>query len=166
MSDELLYAARVGFASLDVGPSTQERALQAMALWLDDPRFVAYRAQVVGLIEAERWTTLLDSFYQTLPFGTGGRRGPVGIGPNRFNPWTFATSIQGHAEWLRAQNPDAPLMVVIGYDVRQFHDVNGQLLPDLHTPVTGIRSRDFAEIAAEIYAAHEITAVLPPPEPC
>ena len=164
MSDELLYAARVGFASLDVGPSTQERALQAMALWLDDPRFVAYRAQVVGLIEAERWTTLLDSFYQTLPFGTGGRRGPVGIGPNRFNPWTFATSIQGHAEWLRAQNPDAPLMVVIGYDVRQFHDVNGQLLPDLHTPVTGIRSRDFAEIAAEIYAAHEITAVLPPPE--
>ena len=94
MSDELLYAARVGFASLDVGPSTQERALQAMALWLDDPRFVAYCAQVVGLIEAERWTTLLDSFYQTLPFGTGGRRGQVGIGPNRFNPWTFATSIQ------------------------------------------------------------------------
>lgn len=133
-----------------------------MGLWLDDPRFIAYRAQLVGLIVAERWTTLLDSFYQTLPFGTGGRRGPVGIGPNRFNPWTFATSIQGHAEWLRAANPEGPLLVVIGYDVRQFSDINAHLIPDTHTPVTGIRSRDFAEIAAEVYAAHEITAILPP----
>ena len=133
-----------------------------MGVWLEDPRFVAYRAQLVALIAAERWTTLLDSFYQTLPFGTGGRRGPVGIGPNRFNPWTFATSIQGHAEWLRAARPEEPLMVVIGYDVRQFFDLNGQLIPDIHTPVTGIRSRDFAEVAAEVYAAHEITAVLPP----
>ena len=162
MPDELLDSARVGFASLDVGPSTQERALRAISLWLDDARFIAYRAQLVALIVDERWTTLLDSFYQTLPFGTGGRRGPVGIGPNRFNPWTFATSIQGHAEWLRAANPDGPLMVVIGYDVRQFSDINAQLIPDIHTPVTGIRSRDFAEIAAEVYAAHEITAVLPP----
>ena len=152
MPDELLDSVRVGFASLDVGPSTQERALRAIGLWLDDARFIAYRAQLVALIVDERWTTLLDSFYQTLPFGTGGRRGPVGIGPNRFNPWTFATSIQGHAEWLRAANPDGPLMVVIGYDVRQFSDINAQLIPDIHTPVTGIRSRDFAEIAAEVYA--------------
>lgn len=164
MSDELLDAARVGFASLDVGPSTQERALQAMGLWLEDTRFIAYRAQLVGLIEAERWTTLLDSFYQTLPFGTGGRRGPVGIGPNRFNPWTFTTSIQGHAEWLRAAHPEGMLMVVIGYDVRQFLDVDAQLISDTHTPVTGIRSRDFAEIAAEVYAAHDIIAILPPPD--
>jgi phosphoglucomutase len=162
--DELLDVARVGFASMAVGPSTQERALEAIGLWLEDPRFVAYRAQLVALIEASRWTTLIDSFYRTLPFGTGGRRGPVGIGPNRFNPWTFATSVQGHAVWLRASEPEGPLMVVIGYDVRQFLDVNGQLVADINTPVSSIRSRDFAEIAAEIYAAHEITAVLPEPE--
>ncbi len=153
--------ARVGFASLSVGPSTQESALRALQRWLEDPRFLPYRAQIVALIEAGRWEGLVDSFCRELPFGTGGRRGRVGIGPNRFNPWTFSTSVQGHAEWLRRTHPDGPLMMVIGYDVRRFMDLSQQLVPSISTPIDGITSRNFAEIAAEIYAAHEITAVLP-----
>ena len=41
------------------------------------------------------------SFYQVLPFGTGGRRGAVGIGPNRMNLWTLGASVQGHCEYLK-----------------------------------------------------------------
>jgi len=160
-TNELLDSARVGFAGLTVVPSTQERALSHMEMWLDDPRFIPYRAQIVALIQAEHWTALLDSFYRVLPFGTGGRRGRVGIGPNRFNPWTFSASIEGHARWLTTTFPDASNTIVIGYDVRKFSDHAEALIPGAPTPVSGIRSRDFAEIAAEIYAAHEITVFIP-----
>jgi phosphoglucomutase len=130
--------------------------------WLTDSRFDAYRSQILAQIEEERWSTLVDSFYRTLPFGTGGRRGTVGIGPNRFNPWTLATSIQGHAAWLRTQLGDQPLSVVIGYDVRRFDDLSRNLVAHATTPVRGITSRHFAEIATEVYAAHDITVYLPP----
>ena len=163
-TSELLDAARVGFAGLDVAPSTQESALTQIKVWLDDPRFIPYRAQLIALAQAERWSTLLDSFYRVLPFGTGGRRGRVGIGPNRFNPWTFATSIEGHARWLVSTHPNEPIAVVIGYDVREFKDHAEVFVDGIQTPVTGIRSSDFGEIAAEIYSAHEITVFMPPPD--
>ena len=44
--------------------------------------FAPYRAQIEWQIAAGKWADLLDAFYQVLPFGTGGRRGAVGIGPN------------------------------------------------------------------------------------
>ena len=160
-SAEILDRARVGFAGLDVAPSTQLAAIEAIELWLEDPRFAAYRSQLVSLSMNARWDTLIDSFYQTLPFGTGGRRGPVGVGPNRFNPWTFSTSIEGHARWLRDTRGEDALLVVIGYDVRCFQDISGSLESAAPTPVSQIRSRDFAEIAAEVYTAHEIRVVLP-----
>ena len=160
-TSDLLDSARVGFAGLDVAPSTQELALSHLGLWLSDPRFVPYQAQIVALAESNRWITLLDSFYRVLPFGTGGRRGKVGVGPNRFNPWTFSTSVEGHARWLKASQNQGSLSVVIGYDVRRFMDFSESLVPEVPSPVTGVSSRDFAEIAAEIYAAHEITVFMP-----
>jgi phosphoglucomutase len=161
-TDALLDAARVGLAGLDVAPSVQENSIGSIRTWLSDPQFSSYRAQLVALIQGARWTTLLDSFYRTLPFGTGGRRGRVGIGPNRFNPWTLGTSVQGHAAWLRARHGEVPLSVVIGYDVRVFSDLDGALIPEARSPVSGVSSREFAELAAEIYAANEITVYLPP----
>jgi len=158
----LMDAARVGFASLDVAPSTQEKALDNLSTWLDDPRFVTYHAQIMAMIERQKWSTLIDCFYRVLPFGTGGRRGRVGIGPNSFNPWTLSTSIQGHANWLRHARGDEGLSVVIGYDVRQFSDIGGALEAGIASPVDGITSRNFAEIAAEIYAAQDITVYVPP----
>jgi len=160
-SATLLDAVRVGFASLSVSPSLQEQAIQHLQAWVDEPRFIVYRAQIVSMVERKRWPDLLDGFYRVLPFGTGGRRGRVGIGPNCFNPWTLSTSIQGHAEWLKQSRGESGLSVVIGYDVRQFSDINGTLEPGIPTPINGITSRNFAEIAAEIYAAHEITVYLP-----
>jgi phosphoglucomutase len=158
----ILDAARVGFASLKVSPSTQELALSHLGIWLEDPRFIMYNAQIVAMVNQQRWLTLIDCFYRVLPFGTGGRRGRVGIGPNCFNPWTLSTSIQGHAMWLRQSRGEGGLSVVIGYDVRQFSDIGRVLESGIHSPVDGITSRNFAEIAAEIYAAQDITVYLPP----
>ena len=98
---ELLASAAAGFAALLVPRSLQEAALENLRRWMTEPPFGAYRYQIHALAHLHRWDLLLDSFYQVLPFGTGGRRGPVGIGPNRFNPWTLASSVQGHAAWLR-----------------------------------------------------------------
>ena len=96
-----------------------------------------------------------------LPFGTGGRRGPVGIGTNRFNPFTLASSVQGHAEFLRRYEPGDAHSVVVVYDVRVFHDLREVYNPDLPNPVAGVSSRDFARIAAEVYAAMGVRVFFP-----
>ncbi|RME27059.1 MAG: phospho-sugar mutase [Deltaproteobacteria bacterium] len=157
-----LDAARTAFASLSVPESARTDALANLQRWLTDPAFSSYRAQIMALVDHQRWAVLLDSFYQVLPFGTGGRRGTVGVGPNRFNPWTLGSSVQGHARWLRRTFGDRRLSVVVSYDVRVFQDARGQLVSGVANPVLGLSSRDFAEIAAEVYAAADIEVHLPP----
>ena len=161
MNDYQRRAER-GFAGLQVAEPLKHNALRALKHWLDDDALAPYRAQLHGLIDAECWSLLLDSFYRVLPFGTGGRRGPVGIGPNRFNPWTLASSVQGHVAYLRERHPGAPLSVVIAYDVRVFQDLRGLYDPDLPNPLLGMTSRDFARVAAGVYAAHGIAVHVPP----
>jgi len=157
-----LDRARGGFASLDVAPETAASAMQALEQWLTDRTFRSYRAQIGALIEAGKWSVLLDSFYRVLPFGTGGRRGRVGVGPNRFNPYTLGASVQGHATFLRKRLGEGAHTVVVACDVREFHDLRGELVPDVANPVLGLTSRDFAHIAAEVYAAAGFSVVLPP----
>ena len=71
---DILDAARVGFAGLDAPPSAQETAIENLAVWLTEPRFTAYRSQIIALVERAQFRPLLDGFYRTLPFGTGARR--------------------------------------------------------------------------------------------
>jgi len=160
--NDLLRRAEQGFAGLQVDQALKRNALEALKDWLDDDALAPYRAQLRRLIDTERWSLLLDSFYRVLPFGTGGRRGPVGIGPNRFNPWTLASSVQGHVAYLRERHPGAPLSVVIAYDVRVFQDLRGLYDPDLPNPLLGMTSRDFARVAAGVYAAHGIAVHMLP----
>src|SRR3954454_14410037 len=113
----LLDQAADGLRSVAADPATTERAIAALGQWLTDSQFAAYRPQLEWLITEKKWSLLLDSFYQVLPFGTGGRRGHVGVGPNRMNPWTIGASVQGHCEYLKEKFPGvAPLRVVIAYD--------------------------------------------------
>jgi phosphoglucomutase len=160
--DALLAAAAEGFATLAVPQAARDAALRNLQQWMTEPPFRAYQHQIHALIEARRWDRLLDAFYQVLPFGTGGRRGPVGVGPNRFNPWTLGASVQGHAAWLRKVRGEGPLKVVLACDVRCFEDLRGELVEGVPDPVRGTTSRDFARIAAEVYAAAGISVVLPP----
>ena len=154
--------AELGFAGLQVPESLRQDALRDLSFWLTEDALSPYREQLHWLIDMERWSLLLDSFYRVLPFGTGGRRGAVGIGPNRFNPWTLASSVQGHVAYLLERHHEATLSVVVAYDVRAFQDLRGLYNPDLPNPLVGMTSRDFARVAAGVYAAHGVRVHMPP----
>ena len=83
-----LSQATDGIERLPMDAEVKRRALTALRPWLEDEAFAAYRPQLESLLRKGRFESLVDMFWQVIPFGTGGRRGPVGIGPNRFNPWT------------------------------------------------------------------------------
>ena len=116
-------------------------------------------------LEAGHLALVFDAFRQVLPLGTGGRRGPVGYGPNRMNPSTVAMTVQGHSNYLRAVFPDKALSVVVANDVRVFLDHAGvyAFLGRPH-PLLGLSSRALARLACEIYAANGIVSYLAAPE--
>src|SRR5262245_15387127 len=154
---DLLAQAAEGFRGVEVAPEVKEQALKYLKQWLTDPTFATYRPQTEWLIATRQWAGLVDRFYQILPFGTGGRRGAVGIGPNRMNLWTVGASVQGHCAYLKQSFQKlARLDVVVAYDVRCFKDKNRRYNPELPNPVLGLSSRDLATAAASIYAANGI----------
>ena len=108
---------------------------------------------------------VFDAFWQLLPFGTGGRRGRVGYGPNRVNETTVAMTVQGHCNYLRRELPNADLRVVIANDVREFRDLAGvyTFLGEDH-PLVGVSSRSLGKLACSIYAGNGITAYFEEPE--
>jgi phosphoglucomutase len=162
---ELLDNAAEGFRGIEADAALKEQALKYLRQWLTEPEFASYRPQLHWLIESKQWPGLLDRFYQILPFGTGGRRGAVGIGPNRMNAWTLRASVQGHCEYLKENFSGVEtLRVAIAYDVRQFEDQRRQYNPDLPNPVLHLSSRDLAQHAACVYVANGIHVHILPPD--
>jgi phosphoglucomutase/phosphomannomutase len=160
---DFLAQAIEGIHTVPAEPRLKEQAAKFLRQWLAQPDFAAYRPQLEWLIREKLWAGLLDRFYQILPFGTGGRRGPVGVGPNRMNLWTLGASVQGHCEYLRERFPGVePLHVAVAYDVRQFEDKRGQYNKDLPNPALHLSSRHFADYAAGVYAANGIHVHIPP----
>jgi phosphoglucomutase len=155
--EALLEKAKKGFATLEVSEKYIQSTLGHLKSWLTDGMFKGYVAQIAYLLEAEKWDFLLDSFYQVIPFGTGGRRGLVGIGPNRINIWTIQASAQGHSQYLIQQFGDEAKQrgVVLTFDVRKYiqKGVYDDLLPN---PVMGLDGKQLAEAAATVYAANGI----------
>jgi phosphoglucomutase len=150
-----LSIVHAALTRLAVDPAQAEAAGANIERWLTDPTFDLYRPLLVSMIEGERWDALLDSFYRVLPFGTGGRRGPVGLGPNRMNPWSVGTSVQGNVDFLRDRwGADADLSVVIAADVRLFRDLRGVFPTDVPNPLLDMTSVDLAREAAAIYVAN------------
>jgi len=100
--------------------------------WLTIDRFNDYRHALLDLIEIAANNTdiadeLYDSFYRVMPFGTGGRRSKVGIGPNRMNAYIAAMTAQGDAEFIidgqtEKMTPVSSEDFFLGaWDVRAFH---------------------------------------------
>lgn len=87
--------------------------------------------------------TLIESFYTSLSFGTGGLRAIMGIGPNRMNIYTLSHIVQGFANYLNLQPKaeNGSHRVLIGYDSRN-------------------NSRLFAEETAKILAVNGIQAYI------
>lgn len=157
----LLTKAKAGFDTIKVGNSYKDTALTNLEVWLTNPDYQNYQAQIKHLIESEHWDYLLDCFYQVIPFGTGGRRGEVGIGPNRINPWTIQASAQGHSQYLIKQYGDAAKKrgIVLAYDVRQFFS-NKYFNDSLENPVRNLNCKDLALAAASVYTANGIKVFL------
>ena len=149
--------AKDGFNTLDVSQKYIDSALKWLDVWLTDQAFSEYVGQIQYLIENGRWDFLLDAFYQVIPFGTGGRRGLVGIGPNRINTWTIQASAQGHSQYLfkmfgeEAQKKG----VVLTYDVRKYTQ-KGIYDDSAPNPVMDLDGKKLAIAAAEVYAANHI----------
>jgi phosphoglucomutase/phosphomannomutase len=157
----LIEKAKKGFERLDLPANFKTDALDRLEIWLTVEMFAAYVPQINHLIASGRWEFLLDSFYQVIPFGTGGRRGLVGVGPNRINPWTIQASAQGHSQYLgKAHGESAGQRgVVLAYDVRQFSDT-GIYDPGRPNPVKDLTGRQLAEAAARVYTANGIKVYL------
>ena len=155
-----LEAARKGFSQLDFDSLIKARALEALEPWLTEERFAAYRPQLESLIDRGEFEVLFDAFWQVIPFGTGGRRGAVGIGTNRFNSWTLLTSVQGHADTLKEAYPGEDVVVVVAFDVRLYLDLRGVYDAALPNPLIDMSSADFAAEAAGVYAANGIRVLI------
>jgi phosphoglucomutase len=155
--EDLLTKAENGFGSLKVSQKYVASALKWIKIWLTDEAYNDYAAQIAHLIKTGNWNVLLDSFYQVIPFGTGGRRGLVGVGPNRINTWTIQASAQGHSQYLIRQYGEAAKQrgVVLTFDVRKYTQ-KGIYDNSLPNPVLNLDGLRLATAAAEVYAANDI----------
>jgi len=155
---------REAFSQIQVGDALKEKALNNLARWLCEDAFADARQQLDSLIEEEKYNLLFDAFFQEIPFGTGGRRGPVGFGTNRINPFTISTSIEGHSQFLKKRFAKVPSpAVVVAFDVRVFKDLRAAYDRGRPNPLLGMTSKDFATIAASVYAANGIRVWMPDP---
>ena len=76
-----------------------EKVLAVAEQWTKEPFDADTRAAVKSMIDADDKTELIDSFYRTLEFGTGGLRGIMGPGTNRVNQYVVAQATQGYANY-------------------------------------------------------------------
>nr|WTA70809.1 hypothetical protein OHB51_17320 [Micromonospora sp. NBC_00855] len=136
-----------------------------VADWTSARIFGAEPAAAARLVAEAGGDVVYDHFWRPLPLGTGGRRGPVGFGPNRINRATVAQTVQGHCDYLRATGPSRRLSVVVANDVRVFHDLAGayRFLGD-DNPLLGLSSRSLARLCCEVYAGNGIVAHLVEPD--
>lgn len=109
------------------------QCMQVAAQWANDPVFDAdTRAAVSKMMDDEDKSLLVDSFYQTLEFGTGGLRGVMGPGTNRMNIYTVGTATQGLANYLKKNFADRErISIVVGVDCRNNSDVFAERVADI-----------------------------------
>lgn len=118
-----------------------ERTAQS---WLASPLYDETTKQgVKALLDNPDKTELIDAFYRTLEFGTGGLRGIMGPGTNRMNIYTVGAATQGLANYLHKtfDGKVEQISVAVGYDCRN-------------------NSQVFAQTAANIFTANNIKVYL------
>ncbi len=111
--------------------------------WLSSPVYDEQtKAEVKALLDAADKTALVDAFYQSLEFGTGGLRGIMGAGTNRMNRYIVGAATQGFANYInKAFAGKKDTAVVVGHDCRN-------------------HGREFAETVANIFSANGIKVYL------
>jgi phosphoglucomutase len=145
-------------------PSGGPAAAETLRSWLNAAQPFVPAGELARFAERAPAGLIVDSFRCDIPFGTGGRRGRVGIGPNRINPRTLALTVAGHCEFLRKTTDSDDLLVVVANDTRVFSDIN-----ELHTfmgadwSLLGTSSRSLALLACQLYAVYGVETVMTAP---
>ena len=111
--------------------------------WLSSPHYDEQtKAEIREMLDNDDKTALVDAFYQSLEFGTGGLRGIMGAGTNRMNKYIVGMATQGFANYMLKAFPGrTDLSVVVCHDCRN----NGRM---------------FAETVANIFSANGIKVYL------
>jgi len=109
-------------------------------LWLSG-NFDSGTKEQLTKLQNENPSEVADAFYRNLEFGTGGLRGIMGVGTNRMNKYTVGMATQGFANYLSKNFTNQEISVAIAHDSRN-------------------NSRQFAEIAANVFAANGIKVFL------
>jgi phosphoglucomutase len=113
-----------------------------MRRWLTEPQYAAYAKPIGALVEADRFDELDRLFWEVVPFGTGGRRGPMAeFGSATINPRTIAESAHGLVTYYQSQSGRTDGKAVVACDTRN-------------------RSIEFARLAATTFAAHGMQVFL------
>ena len=116
---------------------------QNLLRWLSEPYYASYRERLTELIKQSAFRELNGLFWERIPFGTGGRRGPMSdFGSATINARTIAESACGLAVYVAQANASTnrldaarKLRAVVARDTRH-------------------RSTEFARLTASILAAH------------
>lgn len=119
-----------------------ETAYENVRKWLTNDEYRDYHEDIISLVHDGNFTELENNFHTFIPFGTGGRRGTCGVGPNRINTRTIGESAQGLAAYISQFGEDAKKRgVVIAYDTRN-------------------TSKEFAEFTAKVLTGNRIKTYL------
>jgi len=119
-------------------------ASQNLSRWLTESYYAQYRQPIIDLIRKSDFAALNRLFWERIPFGTGGRRGPMSdFGSATINARTIAESAQGLAIYVTqiahsagsVKDQTTPLRAVIARDTRH-------------------RSTEFARLTASILTAN------------
>jgi len=102
--------------------------------WLQGNIDEESKKQIRYLLENDE-KELIESFYKTLEFGTGGLRGIMGVGTNRMNIYTVGMATQGLCNYIKKVFSNKKIKAAIAHDCRN-------------------NSRLFAETTAKIFTAN------------
>ncbi|MFO0917185.1 MAG: phospho-sugar mutase [Planctomycetaceae bacterium] len=123
-----------------VQTAVSEKRLSAAAAgnlepWLNEPAYAASQPRLLELIQRGQFPELERLFWEKIPFGTGGRRGPMAdLGSATINARTIAESAYGLGVYVKETAAGRPLRAVIACDTRN-------------------RSQEFARVSATVLAA-------------
>lgn len=99
--------------------------------WLNGNYDQETKAEIKTLLDKNATTELVDAFYRSLAFGTGGLRGIMGAGSNRINKYTVGTATQGLANYLNKKYPNQKISVAIAHDSRNNSDYFAKITADV-----------------------------------
>ena len=126
---------------------------ETLVRWLTDAEFAKYHGEIRARIDGGDTGELRDAFGSDIAFGTGGIRGRMGPGPNRFNTRTVGVAAQGLAKYIAgADDDDGP----DGRDPRGQGGARGVVV----AWDTRKNSKLFARETARVLAANDVPVMI------